>query len=171
MMQSHSELSARTFVDVHAIQEELDQVRWGCMTGRGARRPNTPRRSPRQVLNLIASLAMSPSWGEISSVPTVSPSPILTHTDLLAQHTREADKLEAQCQPRSGPKAATASARARHPPRPTANPPAPGSWRRRYCSDLRSFSGGPGALSSTNPLFDDLASWPIGCRRYRRGFR
>ena len=29
MSSNHRELTTRTFVDVHAIQEELDQVRWG----------------------------------------------------------------------------------------------------------------------------------------------
>ena len=99
MIQNHSELSARTFVDVHAIQEELDQVRWGLhANGEGSEAAQHAAAEARaSVCNLIAVVGNEPELGEISSVldrlSVTNPSRTLI---LLAQHTREADKLEAQ---------------------------------------------------------------------------
>jgi glucose-6-phosphate dehydrogenase assembly protein OpcA len=94
----HTELSARTFVDVHAIQEELDQVRWGLHDGAESEAAQHAAAEARaSVLNLIAVVGNEPELGAISSVldrlSVTNPSRTLI---LLAQHTREADKLEAQ---------------------------------------------------------------------------
>src|SRR5256885_5007584 len=98
MTQNHSALSARTFVDVHAIQEELDQVRWGLHDGAGSEAAQHAAAEARaSVCNLIAVVSNEPELGAISAVldrlSVTNPSRTLI---LLAQHTRSADKLEAQ---------------------------------------------------------------------------
>ena len=99
MIQNHKELTARTFVDVHAIQEELDQVRWGLHAdGAGSEAAQHAAAEARaSVCNLIAVVGNEPELGAISSVldrlSITNPSRTLI---LLAQHTREADKLEAE---------------------------------------------------------------------------
>ncbi|TMD83327.1 MAG: hypothetical protein E6I74_05400, partial [Chloroflexi bacterium] len=59
MSSNHTELSVQSFVDVHAIQEELEQVRWGLhgngeLTEAAQHAANEARAS---VLNLIAVVA------------------------------------------------------------------------------------------------------------------
>jgi glucose-6-phosphate dehydrogenase assembly protein OpcA len=99
MIQNHSELTARSFVDVHAIQEELDQVRWGLhANGEGSEAAQHAAAEARaSVCNLIAVVGNEAELGAISTVldrlSVTNPSRTLI---LLAQHTREADKLEAQ---------------------------------------------------------------------------
>src|SRR5436190_16932865 len=99
MSNSHTELSARTFVDVHDIQEELDQVRWGLHTdgeeSEAAQHAAAEARA--SVLNLVTVVSNEPELGEVTRVldrlSVTNPSRTLI---LLAQHTREADKLEAE---------------------------------------------------------------------------
>ena len=99
MIQNHKELTARTFVDVHAIQEELDQVRWGLHADGGGSEAaqHAAAEARASVCNLIAVVGNEPELGAISSVldrlSVTNPSRTLI---LLAQHTREADKLEAE---------------------------------------------------------------------------
>ena len=99
MSKDHTELSARTFVDVHDIQDELDQVRWGLHSdGEGNEAAQHAAAEARaSVCNLIAVVGNEAELGAISSVldrlSVTNPSRTLI---LLAQHTREADKLEAQ---------------------------------------------------------------------------
>lgn len=99
MIQNHKELTARTFVDVHAIQEELDQVRWGLHADGGGSEAaqHAAAEARASVCNLIAVVGNEPELGAISSVldrlSITNPSRTLI---LLAQHTREADKLEAE---------------------------------------------------------------------------
>jgi glucose-6-phosphate dehydrogenase assembly protein OpcA len=98
-MNDHTSLSTRSFVDVHTIQDELDQVRWGLHgdgeVGEAAEHAAAEARA--SVLNLIAVVGNEPELGAVSSVldrlSVTNPSRTLI---LLAQHTREADKLEAQ---------------------------------------------------------------------------
>ncbi len=99
MKTNHTELSARIFVDVHDIQEELDQVRWGLHTdgeeSEAAQHAAAEARA--SVLNLVTVVSNEPQLGEVTSVldrlSVTNPSRTLI---LLAQHTREADKLEAE---------------------------------------------------------------------------
>jgi glucose-6-phosphate dehydrogenase assembly protein OpcA len=99
MSSNHTELIARTFVDVHSIQEELDQVRWGLHSdgeeSEAAQHAAAEARA--SVLNLIAVVSNEPQLGDVTSVldrlSVTNPSRTLI---LLAQHTREADKLEAE---------------------------------------------------------------------------
>jgi glucose-6-phosphate dehydrogenase assembly protein OpcA len=99
MIQNHRELTARTFVDVHAIQEELDQVRWGLHADGGGSEAaqHAAAEARASVCNLIAVVGDEPELGAISGVlerlSVTNPSRTLI---LLAQHTREADKLEAE---------------------------------------------------------------------------
>jgi len=98
MTNNHTELSARTFVDVHAIQEELDQVRWGLhANGEGEAAQHAAAEARASVLNLITVVGNEAGLGAVSRVldglSVTNPSRTLI---LLAQHTREADKLEAQ---------------------------------------------------------------------------
>jgi glucose-6-phosphate dehydrogenase assembly protein OpcA len=98
MSQNHTELTARTFVDVHDIQEELDQVRWGLhANGEGSEAAQHAAAEARaSVLNLITVVGNEPELGKVSQVldrlSVTNPSRTLI---LLAQHRREADKLEA----------------------------------------------------------------------------
>jgi len=98
MTNNHTELSARTFVDVHAIQEELDQVRWGLhANGEGEAAQHAAAEARASVLNLITVVGNEAGLGAVSRVldglSVTNPSRTLI---LLAQHTREADKLEAE---------------------------------------------------------------------------
>jgi len=98
MTNNHTELSARTFVDVHDIQEELDQVRWGLhANGEGEAAQHAAAEARASVLNLITVVGNEAGLGAVSRVldglSVTNPSRTLI---LLAQHTREADKLEAQ---------------------------------------------------------------------------
>jgi glucose-6-phosphate dehydrogenase assembly protein OpcA len=99
MSSNHTELSVQNFVDVHAIQEELEQVRWGLhengeFTEAAQHAANEARAS---VLNLIAVVANEAEKDSVISVldrlSVTNPSRTLI---LLAQHTKDADKLEAQ---------------------------------------------------------------------------
>jgi glucose-6-phosphate dehydrogenase assembly protein OpcA len=99
MSSNHTELTTRTFVDVRAIQEELDQVRWGMHEDgeRGEAAEHAAAEARASVLNLITVVGDEAQLGEVSSVldrlSVTNPSRTLI---LLAQHTREADKLEAE---------------------------------------------------------------------------
>jgi glucose-6-phosphate dehydrogenase assembly protein OpcA len=99
MSSNHSELTVQSFVDVHAIQEELEQVRWGLhengeFTEAAQHAANEARAS---VLNLIAVVANEVEKDSVIAVldrlSVTNPSRTLI---LLAQHAKEADKLEAQ---------------------------------------------------------------------------
>jgi len=158
--QNHSELSARTFVDVHAIQEELDQVRWGLHDGAGSEAAQHAAAEARaSVLNLIAVVGNEPELGEISSVldrlSITNPSRTLI---LLAQHTREADKLEAQVSAQerteSGHRVSTERVILHahgEPARHLASLAAP-----LLIPDLPVILWWPGRPQFDNPLFDDL---------------
>src|SRR6202165_6023808 len=99
MSNEHTELSTRTFVDVHAIQDELDQVRWGLHAdgewSEAAEHAAAEARA--SVCNLITVVGNEAELGAVSHVldrlSVTNPSRTLV---LLAQHTREADKLEAE---------------------------------------------------------------------------
>jgi len=99
MSNHHTEMTTRTFVDVHAIQEELDQVRWGLHEDKeqGEAAQHAAAEARASVLNLIAVVGNEAQLGVVSSVldrlSITNPSRTLI---LLAQHTREADKLEAE---------------------------------------------------------------------------
>jgi glucose-6-phosphate dehydrogenase assembly protein OpcA len=99
MIRNHTELATRTFVDVHAIQEELDQVRWGLHAdGEGSEAAQHAAAEARaSVLNLITVVGneaeLSAVSGVLDRLSVTNPSRTLI---LLAQHTREADKLEAE---------------------------------------------------------------------------
>src|SRR3989454_9833959 len=99
MSSSHTELTARTFVDVHAIQEELDQVRWGLHADgeRGEAAEHAAAEARASVCNLVTVVSNEAELGVVASVldrlSVTNPSRTLI---LLAQHTREADKLEAE---------------------------------------------------------------------------
>src|SRR6202171_851663 len=99
MSNAHTELSTQSFVDVHAIQDELDQVRWGLRAdGEGSEAAEHAAAEARaSVCNLITVVGNEPERGAVTSVldrlSVTNPSRTLI---LLAQHTREADKLEAQ---------------------------------------------------------------------------
>src|SRR5207245_6305061 len=99
MSSNHTELTVQTFVDVHAIQEELEQVRWGLhgdgeLSEAAQHAANEARAS---VLNLIAVVANEAEKDTVIQVldrlSVTNPSRTLI---LLAQHTKGADKLEAQ---------------------------------------------------------------------------
>jgi glucose-6-phosphate dehydrogenase assembly protein OpcA len=95
----HGELTTRTFVDVHAIQEELEQVRWGLHEdgsgGEAAEHAAAEARA--SVLNLITVVRSEAQLRSVSRVldglSVTNPSRTLI---LLAQHDRRADKLEAE---------------------------------------------------------------------------
>ena len=99
MSSNHTELTVQTFVDVHAIQEELEQVRWGLhsdgeLSEAAQHAANEARAS---VLNLIAVVGNEAEKDSVIQVldrlSVTNPSRTLI---LLAQHTKDADKLEAQ---------------------------------------------------------------------------
>jgi len=99
MSGEHGELSTRTFVDVHAIQDELEQVRWGLHENgefsEAAEHAAAEARA--SVLNLIAVVGSERQLTEVSHVldalSVTNPSRTLI---LLAQHDRSAAKLEAE---------------------------------------------------------------------------
>jgi glucose-6-phosphate dehydrogenase assembly protein OpcA len=99
MSSHHTELTTRTFVDVHAIQEELDQVRWGLHAdGQGGEAAEHAAAEARaSVCNLVTVVGNEAELRVVSSVldrlSVTNPSRTLI---LLAQQTREADKLEAE---------------------------------------------------------------------------
>jgi glucose-6-phosphate dehydrogenase assembly protein OpcA len=160
MIQNHSELSARTVVDVHAIQDELDQVRWGLHADGGSEAAQHAAAEARaSVCNLIAVVGNEPELGTISSVldrlSVTNPSRTLI---LLAQHTREADKLEAQVSAQerseSGPRVTTERVILHahgEPARHLASLAAP-----LLIPDLPVILWWPGKPQFHNSLFDDL---------------
>jgi len=91
MTNEHTELTTRSFVDVHSIQEELDQVRWGLHAdGEGSEAAQHAAAEARaSVLNLITVVSDEPELGAVTSVldrlSVTNPSRTLI---LLAQHTR-----------------------------------------------------------------------------------
>ena len=99
MSGEHGELTTRTFVDVHAIQDELEQVRWGLHENgefsEAAQHAAAEARA--SVLNLIAVVGSERQLTEVShtldALSVTNPSRTLI---LLAQHDRSAAKLEAE---------------------------------------------------------------------------
>jgi glucose-6-phosphate dehydrogenase assembly protein OpcA len=95
-MTEHSELATRTFVDVHAIQEELEQVRWG-LHDDGEAAEHAAAEARASVLNLITVVGDETSLGAVTrvldSLSITNPSRTLI---LLAQHDRDSPKLEAE---------------------------------------------------------------------------
>jgi glucose-6-phosphate dehydrogenase assembly protein OpcA len=99
MSGEHTELTTRTFVDVHAIQDELEQVRWGLHEdgefSEAAQHAAAEARA--SVLNLIAVVGSERQLTEVShtldALSVTNPSRTLI---LLAQHDRSAGKLEAE---------------------------------------------------------------------------
>jgi glucose-6-phosphate dehydrogenase assembly protein OpcA len=160
-MNQHTELTARTVVDVHDIQEELDQVRWGLHEdGEGTEAAQHAAAEARaSVLNLIAVVSDEPELGAVSHVldrlSVTNPSRTLI---LLAQHTREADKLEAsvsaQERTESGHRVATERVILHahgEPARHLASLATP-----LLIPDLPVILWWPGRPQFDNPLFDDL---------------
>lgn len=95
-MTEHAELATRTFVDVHAIQEELEHVRWGLHEdGEAAEHAAAEARA--SVLNLITVVGDETRLGVVTRVldglSITNPSRTLI---LLAQHDRDSPKLEAE---------------------------------------------------------------------------
>jgi glucose-6-phosphate dehydrogenase assembly protein OpcA len=161
MNQNHTALTARTFVDVHAIQEELDQVRWGLHAdGEGSEAAQHAAAEARaSVLNLITVVSNEPELGKVSQVldrlSVTNPSRTLI---LLAQHTREADKLEAsvsaQERTESGHRVTTERVILHahgEPARHLASLATP-----LLIPDLPVILWWPGRPQFDNPLFDDL---------------
>ncbi len=161
MNQNHTALTARTFVDVHAIQEELDQVRWGLHAdGEGSEAAQHAAAEARaSVLNLITVVSNEPELGKVSQVldrlSVTNPSRTLI---LLAQHTREADKLEAsvsaQDRTESGHRVTTERVILHahgEPARHLASLATP-----LLIPDLPVILWWPGRPQFDNPLFDDL---------------
>jgi glucose-6-phosphate dehydrogenase assembly protein OpcA len=161
MSSNHTEMTTRTFVDVHAIQEELDQVRWGLHDDRegGEAAQHAAAEARASVLNLIAVVSNETELGEVSSVldrlSVTNPSRTLI---LLAQHTREADKLEAEVSAQerteSGHRVATERVVLHahgEPARHLASLATP-----LLIPDLPVILWWPGRPQFDNPLFDDL---------------
>jgi glucose-6-phosphate dehydrogenase assembly protein OpcA len=161
MSQNHTELAVRTFVDVHAIQEELDQVRWGLhQDGEGSEAAQHAAAEARaSVCNLIAVVSNEPELGAVSGVldrlSVTNPSRTLI---LLAQHTREADKLEAEVSAQerseSGHRVSTERVLLHahgEPARHLASLATP-----LLIPDLPVILWWPGRPQFDNPLFDDL---------------
>src|SRR5260370_23326390 len=98
MSKDHTELSTRSVVDVHAIQEELDQVRWGMHADgeRGEAAEHAAAEARASVCNLITVVSNEPELGAVTRVldrlSATNPSRTLI---LLAQHTREPAKPQA----------------------------------------------------------------------------
>src|ERR1700716_3808918 len=161
MSKDHTELTARTFVDVHAIQDELDQVRWGLHAdGEGSEAAQHAAAAARaSVCNLITVVGNEPELGAVSRVldrlSVTNPSRTLI---LLAQHTRDADKLEAQVSAQerseSGHRVSTERVILHahgEPARHLASLAAP-----LLIPDLPVLLWWPGRPQFDNPLFDDL---------------
>ncbi|HEV3097387.1 MAG TPA: glucose-6-phosphate dehydrogenase assembly protein OpcA [Candidatus Dormibacteraeota bacterium] len=99
MSGEHGELTTRTFVDVHAIQDELEEVRWGLHENgefsEAAQHAAAEARA--SVLNLIAVVGSERQLTDVShtldALSVTNPSRTLI---LLAQHDRSAAKLEAE---------------------------------------------------------------------------
>src|SRR5712692_8470201 len=161
MSNDHTELTTRSFVDVHSIQEELDQVRWGLHEdGEGSEAAQHAAAEARaSVLNLITVVSDEPELGAVTSVldrlSVTNPSRTLI---LLAQHTREADKLEAEVSAQerteSGHRVSTERVILHahgEPARHLASLAAP-----LLIPDLPVILWWPGRPEFDNPLFDDL---------------
>ena len=161
MSNEHTELTTRSFVDVHSIQEELDQVRWGLHEdGEGSEAAQHAAAEARaSVLNLITVVSDEPELGAVTSVldrlSVTNPSRTLI---LLAQHTREADKLEAEVSAQerteSGHRVSTERVILHahgEPARHLASLAAP-----LLIPDLPVILWWPGRPQFDNPLFDDL---------------
>lgn len=161
MSNKHTELSTRTFVDVHAIQEELDQVRWGLHAdGQGGEAAEHAAAEARaSVCNLVTVVSDEAELGVVSSVldrlSVTNPSRTLI---LLAQHTREADKLEAEVSAQerteSGHRVSTERVLLHahgEPARHLASLATP-----LLIPDLPVILWWPGRPQFDNPLFDDL---------------
>ncbi len=161
MSQNHTELTARTFVDVHDIQEELDQVRWGLHAdGEGSEAAQHAAAEARaSVLNLITVVGNERELGKVTQVldrlSVTNPSRTLI---LLAQHRREADKLEAsvsaQERTETGHRVATERVILHahgEPARHLASLATP-----LLIPDLPVILWWPGRPEFDNPLFDDL---------------
>jgi glucose-6-phosphate dehydrogenase assembly protein OpcA len=100
MSHEHTELATRTFVDVHAILEELEQVRWGLHEdggGASEAEQHAANEARASVLNLITVVSEEATLGSVSHVldglSITNPSRTLI---LLAQDDRVSDKLEAE---------------------------------------------------------------------------
>jgi glucose-6-phosphate dehydrogenase assembly protein OpcA len=161
MSNKHTELSTRTFVDVHAIQEELDQVRWGLHAdGQGGEAAEHAAAEARaSVCNLVTVVSDEAELGVVSNVldrlSVTNPSRTLI---LLAQHTREADKLEAEVSAQerteSGHRVSTERVLLHahgEPARHLASLATP-----LLIPDLPVILWWPGRPQFDNPLFDDL---------------
>jgi glucose-6-phosphate dehydrogenase assembly protein OpcA len=161
MSSHHTELTTRTFVDVHAIQEELDQVRWGLHAdGQGGEAAEHAAAEARaSVCNLVTVVGNEAELGVVSSVldrlSVTNPSRTLI---LLAQQTREADKLEAEVSAQerteSGHRVSTERVILHahgEPARHLASLATP-----LLIPDLPVILWWPGRPQFDNPLFDDL---------------
>jgi len=161
MSSNHSELTTRTFVDVHAIQEELDQVRWGLHADgeRGEAAEHAAAEARASVCNLVTVVSNEAELGVVASVldrlSVTNPSRTLI---LLAQHTREADKLEAEVSAQerteSGHRVSTERVILHahgEPARHLASLATP-----LLIPDLPVILWWPGRPQFDNPLFDDL---------------
>jgi glucose-6-phosphate dehydrogenase assembly protein OpcA len=161
MTNEHTELTTRTFVDVHAIQDELDQVRWGLHDdGKGGEAAEHAAAEARaSVCNLITVVSDEAELSVVSSVldrlSVTNPSRTLI---LLAQHTREADKLEAEVSAQerteSGHRVSTERVILHahgEPARHLASLATP-----LLIPDLPVILWWPGRPQFDNPLFDDL---------------
>lgn len=95
-MSDHLDLVTRTLVDVHAIQDELEEVRWG-QQGDTEAAQHAANEARASVLNLIAVVMNEAALGSVERVlnglSITNPSRTLL---LLAQHDRDTPKLEAQ---------------------------------------------------------------------------
>jgi len=95
-MMEHSELATRAFVDVHAIQEELEQLRWG-LHDDGEAAEHAAAEARASVLNLITVVGNETRLRVVTRVldrlSITNPSRTLI---LLAQHDRDSPKLEAE---------------------------------------------------------------------------
>lgn len=95
-MSDHLDLATRSFVDVHAILEELEAVRWGLHEDSEAAQ-HAAAEARASVLNLITVVTNEATLGSVQRVldglSITNPSRTLL---LLAQHDRDAPKLEGQ---------------------------------------------------------------------------
>ena len=95
-MSDHLDLVTRTFVDVHAIQDELEEVRWA-QHGDGEAAEHAAAEARASVLNLIVVVVNESGLSSVervlSGLSVTNPSRTLL---LLAQHDRDTPKLEAQ---------------------------------------------------------------------------
>jgi glucose-6-phosphate dehydrogenase assembly protein OpcA len=93
-MSDHTELVERTFVDVHSIQDELEELRWG-LHDDGEAAEHAAAEARASVLNLIVVVMNEAALGSVERVldglSMMNPSRTLL---LLAQHDRDTPKLE-----------------------------------------------------------------------------